>query len=172
MKPADQWTQEEVDSFLAGNPPPYEFQHMPSVTPEGVREAIDRVSKIGAPLGASHNKAMRDLAAYVGAFAGPFVVSPEAFEALRDDPRFEANCEPGPLLPHYGGFNIIPSPMLPMYVPRQRLSDKVQVSDEFRADFDAWLADFFGCDEVGGFMVTPPFGYEPIRAMDMLEVTA
>ena len=38
-------------------------------------------------------------------------------------------------------------------VPKIKLSDKAPVSDEFRAEFNAWLVEMFGTKEVG---IVPP----------------
>lgn len=43
------------------------------------------------------------------------------------------------------GMNIIEVPV--RVVPKLKLSDSVQVSDEFRAEFDAWLVQMFGTND-------------------------
>jgi len=53
------------------------------------------------------------------------------------------------------GINIDTNPLLPAEQPRMKLSRDVPVSDEFRKEFDAWLADFFGYEGVAYIISTP-----------------
>lgn len=46
------------------------------------------------------------------------------------------------------GMNIVTHPCLPEKQLRMKLSRAVPVSDEFRREFDAWLAEFFGYERV------------------------
>ncbi len=60
----------------------------------------------------------------------------------------------------FTGMSLIENPAIPEKAPRIQLSDKVDVSSEFREDFDAWLLKRFGSDRVvcviDGKMVTNP----------------
>lgn len=44
------------------------------------------------------------------------------------------------------GIPIIESNLVPAWKPRMKLSEKVQVTDEFRQEMDAWLLEFFGME--------------------------
>lgn len=46
------------------------------------------------------------------------------------------------------GIPIIENPFLPEWKPRMMLSEKVQVTDEFRQEMNAWLLEFFGREPV------------------------
>lgn len=60
----------------------------------------------------------------------------------------------------FTGMNLIENPDIPEKAPRIQLSDKVDLSSEFREEFDAWLLKTFGADRVvcviNGEMVTNP----------------
>lgn len=52
---------------------------------------------------------------------------------------------------HYGtvcGYRLIPNPSLPVSKPKQQLSDDCPVTDEFRAEFNLWMTEFFGTERV------------------------
>jgi hypothetical protein len=58
------------------------------------------------------------------------------------------------------GMNLIGNPDIPEKVQKIQLSDKVDVSTDFREEFDAWLLKKFGSDRVvcmiDGKIVTNP----------------
>ncbi len=60
----------------------------------------------------------------------------------------------------FTGMNLIEDPTIPEKVPRVQLSSKVDVSSDFREEFNAWLLRRFGADRVvcviDGNMVTNP----------------
>ena len=60
----------------------------------------------------------------------------------------------------FTGVNLVENPAIPEKMPRIQLSDKVDVSSDFREEFDAWLLKRFGADRVvcmiDGKMVTNP----------------
>jgi len=60
----------------------------------------------------------------------------------------------------FTGMNLIENPAIPEKAARIQLSDKVNLSSEFRQEFDEWLLKRFGADRVvcviNGEMVTNP----------------
>ncbi len=64
--------------------------------------------------------------------------------------------------PHgaFTGMSLVENPEIPEKAPRMQLSNKVDVSQEFREEFDAWLLKKFGADRVvcmiDGKLVTNP----------------
>lgn len=55
------------------------------------------------------------------------------------------------------GIRLIESPLLSDR-PKLKLSPDVQVSPEFRAEYDAWLLERFGFQEPVVYMMSGPFG--------------
>jgi hypothetical protein len=55
------------------------------------------------------------------------------------------------------GIRLIESPLLSDR-PKLKLSDKVNVTPEFRAEYDAWLLERFGVQEPVVYMMSGPFG--------------
>lgn len=58
------------------------------------------------------------------------------------------------------GMNLVGNPNIPEKAPKIQLSDKVDISTDFREEFDAWLLNRFGSDRVvcmiDGKIVTNP----------------
>lgn len=58
------------------------------------------------------------------------------------------------------GMNLVGNPNIPETAPKIQLSDKVEVSGDFREEFDSWLLNRFGSDRVvcmiDGKIVTNP----------------
>lgn len=58
------------------------------------------------------------------------------------------------------GMSLVGNPHIPEKAPKIQLSDKVDLSDDFREEYDAWLLKRFGADRVvcmiDGKIVTNP----------------
>ncbi len=60
----------------------------------------------------------------------------------------------------FTGTNLVENPNIPEKAPKIKLSDKVDLSSEFRDEYDAWLLKRFGSDRVvcmvDGKIITNP----------------
>lgn len=75
----------------------------------------------------------------------------------------------------FGGLKI--NAVEPKIVPKMALSKNVNVSDEFRADMDAWLLEIFGTRDLtpierGKFIVSDAFGFIAVRSDDLRVLSA
>lgn len=75
----------------------------------------------------------------------------------------------------FGGLKI--NTVEPKIVPKMTLSKNVNVSDEFRADIDAWLLELFGTRDLtpierGKFIVSDAFGFVAVRSDDLRMLSA
>lgn len=71
----------------------------------------------------------------------------------------------------FGGIPIIKSSLIPEFSPKMKLSEDVDVSDNFRNEFNSWLIGFFGEERTIYFynhsIATHPQTYRLIERLSM-----